>query len=72
MVSDIEVGERYVPEELPENQMNQSGKLEWVDDDVFALVCANMIFEFKFAVECTGFGEITDEGEIVELEGELS
>lgn len=66
---EIEVGERYLPDELPENDMNNSGKLEWVGDDLLALATGGITYEFRMAVECTAIVDTSD-GEVTVLEGE--
>jgi hypothetical protein len=67
--TEIEVGERYLPDELPENDMNSSGKVEWVGDDLFALAVDGKTYEFKMVLECTGIVD-TSGGEVTVLEGE--
>jgi hypothetical protein len=60
------VGDHYDPEELPDNEMNQSGKVENVGTDLFALALPDgRMVEFKLALKCTAVykmedGEITD------------
>ena len=68
---DIDVGERYSLEQLPENDMNNSGKVEWVGDDILALAVNGKLYEFKMAVECTSISRIDNDGEIEVLDGEL-
>lgn len=70
-MTDINVGGRYVSEELPENEMNNSGKLEWVSDDILALSNDGYLYEFKMAVECTSIAEFDENGELNVIEGEL-
>ena len=69
---DIKVGERYVPDELPDNDMDPHGNLEWVSDDVLSLAHDGKIYEFKMAVECTAIAEITEDGRFNTIDGELS
>ena len=70
-MTDIEVGDRYLPDELPESDMNNSGKLEWVGDDVLALAVDGTLYEFRMAVECTSISKIQADGEIDVIDGEL-
>ena len=67
----IELGEKYLPDELPDNDMNNSGELEWVGDDIIALAVDGKVYEFKMAVECTSISKIKPDGEIEVLDGEL-
>lgn len=63
----FEVGERYNPDELPENEMNNSGNVEWVGADLFALKLSDgRMVEFKMALECTAVYEM-DDGDIGEV-----
>lgn len=49
----FEKGETYAIDELPENQMNNSGKLEWVNDNTLALALGEehdyQVVEFEFS-----------------------
>ena len=58
------LGETYSLDELPENEMNQSGNIEWVSDDTLALISDGTAYEFKMAAECTLIGEIGKNGEM--------
>jgi len=69
--TDIKVGDKYGLDELPENQMNKSGKLEWVSDDVLALAHDGKLYEFTMAVECECVMNVSEEdGSVEVLEGE--
>ena len=46
MSEEIQLGELYRPEELPENEMNHSGKPEWVADEYAAIVLDGDSYEF--------------------------
>jgi len=68
---EINAGEKYSLDELPGNQMNNSGKLEWVDDDLLALAANGKLYEFEMAVECTCVLDVDeDDGSVTVLEGE--
>jgi hypothetical protein len=66
---EFEIGEMYRTDELPENVMNKSGKLEWVSDNVLALALDDgRLIEFEMAVECTTIAEIDSDGQRHEIE----
>lgn len=67
----IELGELYELDELPDNQMNNSGNLEWVADNTLALAVDGMIYEFEMAAKCKRVAETGDNGEMNVIE-ELS
>lgn len=67
-MSEIELGELYEIDELPDNKMNKSGKLEWVADDTLALATGRMIYEFEMAVKCVRIAETTETGEMHVIE----
>lgn len=46
MTDAVQLGELYRFSELPDNQMNNSGNLEWVADEYAALVHDNVSYEF--------------------------
>jgi len=72
-VDEFEVGETYSLEELPENVMNNNGKLEMVGDNLYALALPDgRMVEFEMAVDCTCVWQLdTETGELDEvLKGE--
>lgn len=55
----FEAGELYRLDELPENQMDPDGRVEWVGDDLLAVKVENgPMLEFRMAVECTAVYEM--------------
>jgi hypothetical protein len=65
---DFQAGERYLPDELPENQMDPNGKVELVGEDLFALALEDgTMVEFRQALEVTAVYEINENGEIGEV-----
>lgn len=75
---EFEEGELYEVDELPDNKMNKSGNLEWVDDNTLALATETdneetMLLEFEFShVRCTDVSYVTETGEVVDSREELS
>ncbi len=66
---DFETGEHYQIDELPDNELNHSGNLEWVGDDTLVLVHDGKQVEFKFSkVQCKDIKYITEDGDLVEEE----
>jgi hypothetical protein len=64
----IRAGETYVIDALPHNEMNNNGKLEWVDDSTLALTYDGYLMEFEFhSVKCTDVYKITDDDTLVEV-----
>jgi hypothetical protein len=58
----------YTADELPENQMNNSGKLEGVGYNLLALATEDGIMaEFKHAYECTAVYKMDDDGGVGEV-----
>lgn len=64
----IEHGELYTLDQLPENKMNHSGNLEWVNDDTLALATDGMVYEFEMAVKCVRVAETGENGEMNVIE----
>jgi hypothetical protein len=65
----IEVGEIYSLDELPDNEMHNSGKVEMVGDGKLALEHNGKMYEFQIAAECTAVTKYED-GEVIVLDGE--
>lgn len=59
---ELEVGERYALDELPENDLNKSGNLEWVGDNLLVLNSDGVVYEFEMAVECTAIKKLNEDG----------
>jgi len=62
-MSDLELGEVYEPDELPENQVLSSGKLEQWDKDTFVLVIDGVTYEFEQLFRCKAVAEQDERGE---------
>jgi len=58
----------YELDEIPDNEMNNSGKLEVVDKEgTLALVHDGQVLEFEHShIRCTDVKYLTDDGEVVE------
>lgn len=72
-MTEFEEGEHYEIDELPENETNKSGKLEWVGDETLALVTNDgQMVEFWWShVECTDVKYVDrDTGGIHDTRGE--
>lgn len=66
----IRVGEIYAADELPDNDTNNSGKPEWVGDNLIAVAHDGALYEFAMAFECTAVYNVTDDGDMELIEGE--
>lgn len=67
-IPQFEEGEEYSLDELPENQMTNSGKLEWVDDKTLALVTEDrqMVELWWSSVEVTDVKYVDEDGNLHE------
>lgn len=63
---DFEEGEEYSLDELPENEMNNSGELEIVDNEgTLALVYDGQVVEFRWSgVEVTEVKYLDEDGNL--------
>lgn len=70
METEIGVGDTVPMDELPDNQMNVSGDLEWLGDGVMVLSHDDIVYEFTFThVTCIAVRKMDmDTGKFIEEE----
>lgn len=62
-MTEFKEGEEYALDELPENDMNNSGNLEWVGDETLVLVHNNQHVELWYSsVKVRDVKYINDDG----------
>lgn len=60
-------GESYAIDDLPDNDMNKSGELEWVGDGKLGFTHDEVVVTFKFShVEALDVKYLTEDGDLLE------
>jgi len=62
-MTDIELGETYGADDLPDSELTNSGKLDQYNEDTFIGVFNGRVYEFEPMYRCKAIQEVDDRGD---------